>query len=355
MKSLRAQYVSCVGAYVATGEELFLAEVEELARDATDEGRRLEEMAGLHEAALLALVENGVACDAAAIRRASACLSAFMVSATVFHQAQVDLIHYDRSRAYGERARQRLETLGQLIGGMAHEVSNLLQPVVGLCELSLLDLPEGAPERENLEIISGCAARASGVLRNLLAYGRHAERDMKLAAFGAAVRRSMAFVSSISMLWPTLTVAIDDERSRALVVEEELTQILLNLIQNAQQANARRIDISVKRTFWRFHSEAEDARPRQPALRLAVRDDGDGMDGETLTRACIPFFSGKPPGEGSGMGLAVVGGIVKSWCGQLTLTSQAGEGTTVSIYLPVDKLDCAAEPRESSAPAQPPP
>ncbi len=344
MKPLRTQYVSCVGAYVATGEELFLAEIEDLARDAIDEGKRLEEMADLHEAALLALVENGAACNAETIRRASACHAAFMVSSTVFHQARVDLIHYDSSRAYGERARQRLETLGQLIGGMAHEVSNLLQPVVGLCELSLLDMPDGAPERENLEIVSGCAARASGVLRNLLAYGRYAEPEMKLTAFGAAVRRSLAFVTSVSMLWPALTVSIEDERSRVVMVEEELTQILLNLMQNAQQANAKRIDISVTRTSWRFPvEEGAPAPPIHPALRLAVADDGDGMDGDTLIRASIPFFSGKPPGEGSGMGLAVVGGIVKSFCGQLTITSQPGEGTTVSIYLPIDQVDCAAE------------
>lgn len=345
MRSLLTQYVSCVGAYVATGEELFLAEIEDIARDAIEEGRRLEEMAGLHEAALLGLVERGVVCDAETIRRASACLSAFMVSSTVFHQARVDVVHYDRARAYSERARQRLETLGQLIGGMAHEISNLLQPVVGLCELSLMDMAEDAPERENLEIISGCSARASGVLRNLLAYGRYSEPEMKLTAFGAAVRKSLDFVTSISMLWPALTVTIADDRSRVVIVEEELTQILLNLMQNAQQAHAKRIDISVRRMDWRFPAteEGASAPPVQPALRLAVADDGDGMDRDTLARAAIPFFSGKPPGEGSGMGLAVVGGIVKSFCGQLTIASKPREGTTVSIYLPIDKSDCAVE------------
>jgi len=345
MKRLSIGYVDAVRAYVETGEELFLAEIEDFARDAIDDGRRLEEMADLQEAALLALAQGGVPLDARAIHRASACHAAFVVSSTVFHQARLDLVHYDRSRAYGERARQKLETLGQLVGGMAHEISNLLQPIVGLCELSLLDLPEGAPERENIEIIAGCAGRASGVLRNLLAYGRYAEPELKLVAFGAAIRRGVAFVSSVSMLWPALATTIEDESSRVMIVEEELTQILLNLIQNAQQANAKRIEISVRRTLWRFTKDDAEAPtpPRAPALRLAVADDGDGMDGDTLLRASIPFFSGKPPGEGSGMGLAVVGGIVKSWCGQMTITSQPGEGTTVSIYLPVDKIDCAEE------------
>jgi hypothetical protein len=342
---LRADYTLGVIAYVGTGAEEALVAIEDLGRGAADAGMPFEEIACLHETALRAVSKQGVTLDADEIRsRVAACLAALMISSGVAYRARVDLVEYDRARIHGERARQRLETLGQLVGGMAHEVSNLLQPIVGLCELSLLDIAEGAPEREHLEIISVCAARASGVLRNLLAYGRYAAPESASVPFGPAIRRGMDFVSSVSMLWPTLVTEIADTQSRAIIVEEELTQILLNLIQNAQQAHAKRIEISVTRLMWRFPAETEDApTSRRPALRLAVADDGDGMDGDTLVRASIPFFSGQPPGKGSGMGLAVVGGIVKSWSGQLTIASQPGEGAIVSIYLPVDEQDYAGE------------
>jgi signal transduction histidine kinase len=343
---LLADYASGVTAYVGTGAEHALVAIEDLGRGAVNEGMPFDEIAALHETALRAVSQQGFALDQAEIkRRASTCLSALMIASGVAYRARIDLVEYDRAHAYAERARQRLETLGQLVGGMAHEVSNLLQPIVGLCELSLLDIADDAPERENLDIIAGCAARASGVLRNLLAYGRYAEPEVRLIALGPAIRRSVSFVMSVSMLWPSIGVIIEDDASRVAIVEEELTQILLNLIQNATQAHAKRIEVSVSRTLWRFPAEAANAPVprRQPALRVAVADDGDGMDGDTLVRASIPFFSGQPPGEGSGMGLAVVGGIVKSWSGQLTLTSQPGEGTTVSVYLPIDKADCATE------------
>jgi signal transduction histidine kinase len=174
------------------------------------------------------------------------------------------------------------------------------------------------------------------VLRNVLAYGRFAAPETTSTAFGPAVRRAIEFVSSVSLLWPMITTDFADDTSCATIIEDELTQILLNLIQNAAQAGAKRIDVSVTRTFWRFPADASNPSTTRPALRLAVADDGFGMDAETLSRAAEPFFSNKPPGEGTGMGLAVVGGIANSWSGQLAISSQPGAGTTVSIYLPID-------------------
>jgi signal transduction histidine kinase len=334
---LRAHYVARVVDHVETGAEEALVAIEQLGRALVDKGLPFEKIADMHEAASRALYARGIGRSAETISRMSACLAAVMMSSAIGFRGRVDLVEYDRAQVYAERARQRLETLGQLIGGMAHEVSNLLQPVVGLCELTLLDMPEDAPERDHLGIIADCAARASGMLRNVLAYGRFVEPEPRSVAFGAAVQRGLAFVSSVSMLWPTLTIDIADTQSRVTIVEDELTQILLNLIQNAAQAHAKRIEISLTRTLWRFPAKANGApTPRRPALRLAVADDGDGMDAETLIRASIPFFSGKPKGEGSGMGLAVVGGIVKSWSGQLTLNSRPGAGATISIYVPID-------------------
>jgi hypothetical protein len=340
MRDFIPDYVRLAAAYVDAGAEHTLVEIEDLARRAVEGGKPVEEFADLHEAALLALAERGGAVDARTIRRASTCLGTMMVAATSGCRAQIDLVEHDRARAYAERARQRLETLGLMIGGMAHEISNLLQPIGGLCELALLDMPDDAAERETLQIVADCAKRASSVLRNVLAYGRYAEPVAASTAFGAAVRRGIDFVSSVSMLWPTIATEIADAQSPAIIVEDELTQILLNLVQNAAQAHATRIDVSVTRTLWRF---PDAPAVRRPALRLAVADDGCGMDANTLIKASIPFFSGKPPGEGTGMGLAVVGGIVKSWSGQMTITSRPGEGTTTSIYLPVDEGERAAE------------
>jgi signal transduction histidine kinase len=333
MTELHLAYIEGVSAYVSTGAEQSLLDIEELGRTVVDQGKPFEELAELHAAAMLALSERGVGCnEPQTILRASTCLAALMISSAVGYRARVDLVEYHRARAYAERSRQRLESVGLLIGGMAHEISNLLQPISGLCELALLDLAPEAPERETLDIIAGCAQRSARVLRKVLAFGRFDASAAQPAPLGPAVRRGLDFVASVSMHWPELVTNIADDSSQAIVVEDELTQILLNLVQNAAQANATRISVTVTNAVWRFPAKARPA----PALRLTITDNGCGMDAQTLSRASEPFFSSKPSGEGSGMGLAVVSGIIESWSGHLTMSSQLGGGTTVAIYLPVE-------------------
>ncbi|MCW2286699.1 PAS domain S-box-containing protein [Rhodoblastus acidophilus] len=257
--------------------------------------------------------------------------------------------HEAESRvAYSESARQRLETLGETVGSVAHEVNNLMQPIAGLCELSLLDLPDEAPDRQNWKIVADCARRVTGVMGHILAYGRFATPDVACIPFGPAVCKALDFVCSVSMQWPSIVRELVDEHSCAMIVEDELAQVLLNLIQNATHAHASQIVVSVTRA----NLHCSDVAPKtsalaSSALRLTVVDDGDGMDPNTCDRALLPFFSSKPIGQGTGMGLAVVSGIVKSWSGHLTIDSQLGAGTTVSIIVPVieDRLLQAARPQ----------
>lgn len=334
MTDLRQAYAESVAAYVGVGAEQSLLAIEDIGRAVVEAGTPFEELAEFHTAAMLALAERGAGCDQPqTILRASTCLAALMMASAVGYRARVDVVEYQRARAYAERARQRLESLGLLIGGMAHEISNLLQPICGLCELALLDLAPDAPERETLDIIAGCAARSARVLRSVLAYGRFDASGAQPCPLGPAVRRGLNFVTSVSMLWPDIVTDIADETARAVIVEEELTQILLNLVQNAAQADAGRIVVSLAPATWRFPGKPQ----AETALRLMIADDGRGMDAQTLSRASEPFFSSKASGEGSGMGLAVVSGIVESWFGQITMASQPGGGTTVAIYLPVEQ------------------
>ncbi|MFE1602366.1 ATP-binding protein [Methylobacterium sp. ID0610] len=337
MRALLDRYADGMARYVATEAEAALVEIEELGRTAIAENRSLEEIAELHEAAALALAETGVPMgEPAIIRRMSACLSALTISAAVAYRTALDLLARQRLEEHrrSERERQRLESLGTLVGSVAHELNNLLQPVHGLTEIMLADLDARPPERADLEIVLDCAGQAVTVIRSILAYVRRETSPPRRIALGAAVSAACDFLQS--MLRQPLAVTIADRTSPVLAAEGELTQILMNLVRNAMQAEAARITVRVEgwERPWIAPGRA-GGDPPMPCLRLSVTDDGRGMPPEVAARAADPFFTTKPPGQGTGLGLAIVRGIVADWSGEMEITSRPGAGTSVAIYLPV--------------------
>lgn len=229
------------------------------------------------------------------------------------------------------QAAQRMEAVGRLAGGVAHEINNALQGVLGFSRFALTALPDGDPVRADVEQVERSAYRAATITQQLLAYSRRqllrpAAHDLAavLAGFEPMLRQALG---------PERHLQIERPAERALILADrgQIEQVLLNLTLNARDAMRAggRLVISVGFT------ELADADLRDGRyVTLAVADDGHGMDGPTLAQIFDPFFTTKRPGEGTGLGLAVVQGIIRQSGGQISVTSERGKGATFRILLP---------------------
>lgn len=233
---------------------------------------------------------------------------------------------------------RKLETLGQLTGGVAHDFNNLLTPIVGS-----LDIVRGklAGDARSLRLIDGAlqaAERAKALVARLLSFARRQAlepRAVDLAATVAGMRDLIA-----RSIGPAIAVEVEARQGlpAALIDPNQLELALLNLAVNARDAMPQGGRLAI--VIDLDDSEGSEADlPRGLYLRLRVIDDGVGMDRETLSRAIEPFFSTKEVGKGTGLGLSMVHGLAAQSNGAFRLASRLGEGTTATLWLPA-----AAEP-----------
>ncbi len=233
-----------------------------------------------------------------------------------------------------ETQRQKMEGLGRMIGGIAHEINNMLQPVALLGQDILDNKMVTDPGREHLEIILDCNNKARQIIGDVLAFsrptGRVTEKLDPVELLNDALRLVRKAVP------PSVSVCVDMSEMLPLVAINRTTfvQVLLNLSTNAVAA------MNAEGTLTIVLDEAP-AEPgemilpdRTSFLRLRVRDTGCGMSKETLERAFEPFFTTKGVGQGTGLGLPVVFGLVEEMGGTIRLESMPGRGTTVTILMP---------------------
>jgi len=243
----------------------------------------------------------------------------------------------ERSRLENElRQAQKLEALGRLAGGVAHDFNNILSTIVGFAELAR-DAAASNETREDLDEILRATNRGRDLVERILRFSRRQALQLQ----PLDLTRTVA--DAVRLLRPTLPAAIelrltaDEEPRRILGDATSVQQIVVNLVTNSAQALPRggKVEVGLEDFYVRDHFARE-----HPGLRegryalLKVRDEGCGMDPETLSRAFEPFFTTKPAGEGSGLGLATVHGIVRDHGGMIWLDSEPGQGTRVTCILP---------------------
>jgi signal transduction histidine kinase len=260
----------------------------------------------------------------------------------------------ERERTESERAKlerqlrqaQKMEAIGTLAGGIAHDFNNILSGIMGFADLALQDANE--PTKQHIEEIFRASQRARELVRQILAFSRQQEQSRQ------PIKLHTILEEVLSLLRATIpkSIEIRTEFSRntptVLVDTTQFHQVVTNLVTNAWQAIGDKpghIDV-ILRDFnvdEDFARTTPDLRPGRYA-RLSVADSGSGMAASTLERIFEPFFTTKEPGGGTGLGLAVVHGIVKATDGAITVYSEPGRGTTFHLYFPAVELDAASLP-----------
>jgi PAS domain S-box-containing protein len=250
---------------------------------------------------------------------------------------------------------QKIEALGQLAGGVAHNFNNLMTLVLGYSDLLLADQTQRDPGYTKIEQIRQAAESAAVLSQQLLAFGRKQFLHPQLLDVNDLVSRVATMLRQLLREDMRLEMALAPHLAMVTVDPVQLEQILLNLATNARDAMPRggtfllstaEVVLDAKDT-----RQYLDVRPGRYA-RLTVRDTGVGMDQETLAQIFEPFFTTKEVGKGTGLGLSTVHGIVKQSGGHITVASAPGEGTAFTIYLPIAE-DAPSAAAVSPRPANP--
>jgi two-component system cell cycle sensor histidine kinase/response regulator CckA len=236
------------------------------------------------------------------------------------------------------RQAQKMEAIGQLAGGVAHDFNNLLAAIQGNVHLALTDLPDGHPVRANLEEIRKAGDRGSRLVQQILTFSRQNPQERRVVVLGPVLQEAMGLLRAIVPSTVELVTTIDPGAPAVLADPTQIHQVIVNLCTNAWHAledRAGRIEVRLESVTLDVNDAGRLAGLRPGHLaRISVTDTGKGMDPATLERAFEPFFTTKQPGKGTGLGLAVVHGVMQAHDGTIAVRSQPGHGSTFELYFP---------------------
>jgi PAS domain S-box-containing protein len=237
------------------------------------------------------------------------------------------------------RQAQKMESVGTLAGGIAHDFNNILYPIIGFTEMTMDDVPEKSQAWDNLNEILQATKRAKALVQQILTFSRQKEKDFK------PLKIQLILEEAVKLLRATIPASIEirqsiDTSCRAVMGDSsEIHQVIMNLCTNAYHAMQNEGGVlEIRLTEIDAGSEKGTHQPDIRAgryARLTVSDTGNGIASDILSRIFEPYFTTKEQGKGTGMGLSVTHGILKSHGGEIRVYSEHLEGTTVCAYLPL--------------------
>jgi signal transduction histidine kinase/ActR/RegA family two-component response regulator len=234
---------------------------------------------------------------------------------------------------------QKIESIGTLAGGIAHDFNNILGIILGNTELAIDSLLEREPARLNLEEIRKACLRAKDIVKQLLSFARKTDPKRQPINLITVVEDSLRFLRATIPTSIDISHDFQAKNDTILADSTQIHQVLINLGTNAyhaMQETGGSLDIKIENVFWGNVSPASHNEPTAGNyLKLTVSDTGHGILREHRDQIFDPYFTTKEIGKGTGMGLSVVHGIVKSHGGEISVDSEPQKGTTVHIYFPV--------------------
>jgi PAS domain S-box-containing protein len=245
------------------------------------------------------------------------------------------------------RQSQKLEAIGRLAGGVAHDFNNILMSIMGAADLMLMQLAPGDAARDEATEIKQSVDRGAGLTRQLLAFSRRQATRSRLFALGDVVRGMDTMLRRL--IGPEVEFEIVCSPQPLMIMADlgQVEQVVLNLVVNARDAMPSGGRVTVRVEEVELDETAAlafiEGKPGMYA-RLGVADTGTGIDEATRARLFEPFFTTKEQGKGTGLGLSIVYGIVKQSSGYITVVSEPGRGATFMIYFPI-----AAAPQPAPA------
>ena len=252
-------------------------------------------------------------------------------------QARTEMEAHRRSLEDQLVQSRKMEAVGRLAGGVAHDFNNLLTAILGYSNLVLEELEPGHPARADVEHMRRAGESAAALTRQLLAFSRKQVLQPQVLDLNQVVRRTQGLLQRLIGEHIALATSLDPLLDTVNADPGQLEQVILNLALNARDAMFGGGTLSIETANVvldeAFASRHEGATPGAHVM-LAVSDTGVGMDDETQTRIFEPFFTTKRRGEGTGLGLSTVYGIVKQSGGSIWVYSEPGHGTTFRVYFP---------------------
>jgi len=259
----------------------------------------------------------------------------------------------------------KMEAIGQLAGGVAHDFNNILGAILGFASLLKQDLPEGSPEHDFVERILGACQRGKRLVEQIMTFARMRAVEKGVVDLALAVKRNQDYLAA---LLPAEIVLRVNQDATALPIcgsAVQIGQLIENLILNARDAmldkggvidmTAQQISPDAMAQFARKATEPNerlwgDIRPGQAYAMLRVKDEGSGIPSELLDRIFEPFFTTKGRRQGTGLGLAVVHGVVESLGGICHVWSVVGQGSAFAFYFPLVSQPSGADPGSANPP-----
>ena len=235
---------------------------------------------------------------------------------------------------------RKIEAIGTLAGGIAHDFNNILTAIIGYTEMAQYALPKDSPAAAHISKVYHAGSRARDLVKQILAFSRQTEYDLKTIKIQDVVKEAITFLRASIPTTIDIRQNIQADCAPIKADPTQIHQIMMNLCTNAYHAMRETggvLSISLRQTEINLDNKGAGGISSRPGafVSLSVRDTGTGIEKDVLEKIFDPYFTTKPKGEGTGMGLALVHGIVKSYGGDISVDSEIGKGTTFRIFFPV--------------------
>ncbi|HEY3275734.1 MAG TPA: PAS domain S-box protein [Syntrophorhabdaceae bacterium] len=235
------------------------------------------------------------------------------------------------------RQAQKMEAIGTLAGGIAHDFNNILAAIIGFTEMALDDIPSTSPMQHHLELVLKSGFRGRDLVKQILAFSRKTDYQRAPLALEPLVKETLRLLRSSLPATIEIRTQIETIKDTVIASPSEIQQVIMNLCTNAAYAmrqSGGELTVALGEARIRPGSEADLKLPPGKYIELTVKDTGTGIDREVLKRIFEPFFTTKEVGQGTGLGLSVVYGIVKGLNGEVVVESTPGIGSAFRIFLP---------------------